>query len=210
MELLAYGEDALTLWALTHKLASILHTLNDASLPAGCQVLFRPSFGRSGGENSSQFGEFDFIVLAEQRLYLGESKWQRSSEKIQDGTLALSSVQGLRHRVFRFYVEEWAFGQYADWREFETTAPSKLHQLGITKPVAPGGSLLADNLQTVLRVIRRHYAELPEVQNVLLFLHTNADAKAIPSKAGLDFKVVALDYAEVAVDNYIALGLSGV
>jgi hypothetical protein len=72
------------------------------------------------------------------------------------------------------------------------------------------GSLLAENLQTVLRVIREHYARPPEVQNVLLFLHAHADAKAIPSKAGHDFKVVALDYGEVAVDNYISLRLSSV
>ena len=50
----------------------------------------------------------------------------------------------------------------------------------------------------------------PEVQNVLLFLHAHAAAKAIPSKAGPGFEVVVLDYAEVAVDNYISLRLSGV
>ena len=45
---------------------------------------------------------------------------------------------------------------------------------------------------------------------MLLFLHARADAKAIPSKAGPGFEVVALDYAEVVVDNYISLRLSGV
>ena len=119
MDILAYGEDALTLWAITHKLSAILQMLNDPSAQAKCQALFRPSFGRSGGESSSQFGEFDFILLAEQRLYLVESKWQRSSEKIHDGVLALRNEQLLRHILFKVYVEEWAFGQYANWREFK-------------------------------------------------------------------------------------------
>jgi hypothetical protein len=62
MDILAYGEDALTLWALTQKLPAILDALSDHSDPNKCRVLFRPSFGRSGGEHSSQFGEFDFMA----------------------------------------------------------------------------------------------------------------------------------------------------
>jgi hypothetical protein len=205
MNILAYGEDALTLWAIRHKLTVILHTLNDPSTPAKCQALFRPSFGRSGGDNSSQFGEFDFILLAEQRLYLGESKWQRSSEKIQDGVLALRDEQLLRHKLFKFYVEEWAFGQYTRWREFETNAHSTLRRMGITKPIAPTGSLLAANLRTVLNVIQKHYPRLPGIRNVLLFLHTGISARDIPSRAGRDFEVVSVDYAEVAFENFIRL-----
>jgi hypothetical protein len=56
-----YGEDALTLWALTNKLPTILEKLRDNSAPSECEVLFRPSFGRRGGEINAQFGEFDFI-----------------------------------------------------------------------------------------------------------------------------------------------------
>ena len=207
MDILAYGEDALTLWAIRHKLAVILQTLNDSSASANCQALFRPSFGRSGGNRSSQFGEFDFILLAEQRLYLGESKWQRSSEKIHDGVLALRDEQLLRHKLFKFYVEEWAFGQYASWQEFETKARPKLQRMGIAKPIAPSGSLLAANLQTVLSVIQKHYATLPEIKNVLLFLHAGLSASAIPRRAGRDFEVISLDYAEVAFENFIRLNV---
>ncbi len=207
MDILAYGEDALTLWALTQKLPAILDALSDRSDPNKCQVLFRPSFGRSGGEHSSQFGEFDFIVLAEHCLYLGESKWQRSSEKIQDGMLALHEVQLLRHKLFKFYVEEWAFGQHADWSDFVVTATLKLQSMGITKPIAPAGSLLATNLQTVLGIIQKHYPHAPEVHNLLLFLHNGMGTKGLPVNAGHDFKVVPLDYAEVAHENFIRLSV---
>ena len=108
--------------------------------------------------------------------------------------------QILRHKLFKFYVEEYAFGQYTHWREFETNAHS-----GITKPIAPTGSLLAANLQTVLSVIKNHYPKLPEIRNVLLFLHTGISARDIPSKAGPDFEVVSVDYTEVAFENFIQL-----
>lgn len=205
MEILAYGEDALTLWALTNKLPAILQTLKDSSDPSRCQIFFRPSFGRSGGESSSQFGEFDFMLLAAQRLYLGESKWQRSTEKIKDGVLDLRKEQLLRHTLFKFYVEEWAFGNYSSWHEFESEAQPKLRLMGIVKPIAPERSLLAANLQTVLRIIKQYYAGLPVVRNLLLFLHNDMRVGDIPHKAGRDFEVVPLDYAEAAFENLIRL-----
>jgi hypothetical protein len=207
MEILAYGEDALTLWAMTNKLSAILQTLKDSSDPSNCRIFFRPSFGRSGGESSSQFGEFDFMLLAARNLYLGESKWQRSTEKIQDGILALRPEQILRHTLFKFYVEEWAFGNYSSWHEFESKARPKLQQEGIVKPIAPARSLLAANLQTVLGVIKKHYTDLPVVKNVLLFLHNDISIGSIPQKAGRDFEVVSVDYADAAFENLIRLNV---
>lgn len=110
MEILGYGEDALTLWSLKNKLDYILASFGDSSDVSKCRAFFRPSFGRSGGNKSSQFGEFDFIILAKQHLYLGESKWDKSPEKIVNGQMDLRSEQLLRHRLFKLYVEEWAFG----------------------------------------------------------------------------------------------------
>ena len=72
MQILGYGEDSLTLWALKRELGTILRSLCDTSRPENCKVLYRPSFGRGHG-----FGEFDFIILADACVYLGESKWQR-------------------------------------------------------------------------------------------------------------------------------------
>ena len=207
MEILGYGEDALTIWAIKNRLSSILQTLKDSSTIPMCKVFFRPSFGRSGGENSSQFGEFDFIILSEQFLYLGESKWDRSSEQIRDGVLELRSEQMLRHDLFRFYVEEWGFGNYKSWSDFEREGKMKLEEKGIMKPLAPSGSLLASNLETVLRIIRKHYIAIPCIHNVLLYLHCKTDVNLLPRKAGKDFTVIAIDYSEDSFDNFINLKL---
>ena len=206
MQILAYGEDALTLWAIKEKLAFILQALNDPSHPARCRAFFRPSFGRSGGAKSAQFGEFDFILLAEQCVYLGESKWDRSSESIHDGVLALRGEQLLRHELFKFYIEEWAFGNHATWREFADQAKPKLQEKGIVKPIAPEKSLLASNLRTTLDVIRRQYTALPAVRNLLLYFYDGRNNGQQPRSAGEDFAVVAVDYSEVLFGNFITIG----
>jgi hypothetical protein len=146
MQILGYGEDALTLWAMKNKLDVILEALNDSSDPSTCQVFFRPSFGHSGGDKSPQFGEFDFIILSQNGLYLGESKWDRLSEKLKDGVLELPAKQKRRHEIFKFYVEQWAFGSYSSWGEFTNKAKLKLN--GIERPLAPENSLLASNLNS--------------------------------------------------------------
>ena len=79
MELLGYGEDGLTLWAIKNRLDTILDKLKDDSDPNNCLVYYRPSFGRRGGLKSAQFGEFDFILLSEHGIYLVESKWDKLS-----------------------------------------------------------------------------------------------------------------------------------
>ncbi len=203
MEILAYGEDAITLWALKNKLPAILHTLKDSSEPLKCQLFFRPSFGRSGGENSPQFGEFDIIILSEKCIYLGESKWEKSSEHIQEGVLDLRSEQLIRHDIFRFYVEEWAFGIYSNWGDFEREGKRKLQQKGIHKPIAPEGRLLTANLRTVLKIIKQHFVILPPITNVLLYLHQRVTIESLPQKAGRDFIIVPLDYSKDTFDNFI-------
>lgn len=126
MDIYAYGEDALTLWALKNKLGLILGLLNDTSSLDECRAFFRPSFGRGKG---AVFGEFDFILLSKHSVYLGESKWDRSSEKIEAGDLTLRMEQQRRHIIFKFYLTEWAFGQYKTWSEFEVyNWPRKLDQ----------------------------------------------------------------------------------
>ena len=205
MEILAYGEDALTLWAMKHKLPTILQILQDSSDPTHCQVFFRPSFGRRGGDKSSQFGEFDFILLTDSAIYLGESKWQRSSEKILGGVLQLRSEQLTRHAIFRFYVEEWAFGKYDTWQAFEEIAKAKLQAQGRTKPIAPMESHLAKNLRTILDIIKRRYMVLPTIKNVLLFLHDATTGSLAVQSVGQDFELVPIDYSEASVGNFVRL-----
>lgn len=206
MEIIGYGEDALTIWALKYKVKDILNILNDKSDTSKCKVLFRPSFGRRGGGQSSQFGEFDFILLSECCLYLGESKWDQSSEKIGNGKLSLRNEQKLRHKIFQFYVKEWAFGQYESWNDFERKGMVKLENEGLkNKPIAPDGSLLANNIQTVLKVIKTHYKNLPEIKNVLIYFYKGLDPEQLPKEAGDDFMVVSIDYSANLLDNYILI-----
>lgn len=207
MQMLGYGEDALTLWAIQNKLSVILQAVNDSSDPSTCQVFFRPSFGRRGGDDSPQFGEFDFIILSKGQLLLGESKWDKSSEKLRDGVLQLRDEQKLRHRILKFYVEEWAFGSYSSWREFADKARVKLQLSGIAKPLAPENSLLAYNLQTVLRVIKKHYPSLPDIRNVLLYLYNGATVEQPPEKASEGFELVLIDYSRDAFDHFIKIEL---
>ena len=204
MHMFCYGEDALTLWALQNKLDVILRAIGDHSPPDNCTIFYRPSFGRRGGSRSSQFGEFDFLLLAQDCLYLGESKWTGSSEKLHGGSLELRPEQLLRHRLFRFYIEQWAFGDHATWREFRAKARDELRARGIAKPLAPTGSLLAENLQFVLGVIRDHYPSNPRMENVLLYLHKGQTGD-MPRSAPEGFLLVTLDYTEAAKGNYVIL-----
>jgi hypothetical protein len=205
MKIFGYGEDALTLWALKNKLSIILELLDDSSSISKCKAFFRPSFGRSGGAGSSQFGEFDFILLSEKKLYLGESKWHRSSENISNGILELRKEQLLRHTMFRFYVEEWAFGNHSTWVEFSKYAKEKLVSQGIYKSIPSDERLLATNLKTVLSAVKLQFDSLPAIKNVLLFLHDGSYTKSLPKQAGSDFEVVTIAYSESALKNFVVL-----
>jgi len=70
MKLFGYGEDFLTLWALTKVTKTILNKLNDETPPDSCKIIYRPSFGRAGGSMENQraeFGEFDAILVTDQK-----------------------------------------------------------------------------------------------------------------------------------------------
>ena len=113
LNILGYGEDFLTLWAITKKIDEILSQLDDKTNLEKCKILFRPSFGRAGGIDSAQFGEFDVIIITQNKAYLVESKWDRS--KIQNNTLRLDKVQIFRHKILHWYHEHWQGGT---WKTF--------------------------------------------------------------------------------------------
>jgi hypothetical protein len=203
MRLYGYGEDALTLWALTEKLGTILGKLGDDTDPASCVVFYRPSFGRRGGENSSQFGEFDFTILSQERLYLGESKWDGSPLKVEDGVLKLEGNQTRRHEIFKAYVRHWAFGEYRDWEVFRQEAEPL-----IGRPIPGKNSRLASNLRTILAAIGEYYASEPSTLDVLLYFHHGDEAGQILEEAPGDFKLVRLDYSEAGMEGkYIIIEL---
>jgi len=206
MRILGYGEDSLTLWAITRGLRQLLQALGDNSRPDDCQALYRPSFGRGGGPSRSEFGEFDFMLLTQQRLYLGESKWEHSSETVAEGRIQLRDAQLLRHSLFKVYVSEWLKREGAGWHEFVAQAQPVLRHHDIEKPVAPAGSLLATNLENVLEIIERHFHSLPEITDVLLYLNTSHTTPVFGS-AGKGFCVVALDCSEAMDEGLVRLSI---
>jgi hypothetical protein len=204
MKILGYGEDALTLWALQNKLIQILKFLKDASDPSECKIFFRPSFGRRGGSNSSQFGEFDFILLTKTCLYLGESKWDKSPELSNEGLLELRNEQYLRHEVFAFYVREWAFGQY-DLSDKFLDGKKEFSSKRGNKPLAPANSLLAKNLKTVLDIIKHRFPKKPKIINLLLYFHNDKPLEETAIKMDNDFHLVQVDYSGFTEGNFIPI-----
>lgn len=186
--ILGYGEDFLTLWAVYNKLDDILRRLEDESDPNDCLVIFRPSFGRAGGTDSAQFGEFDSIIITPRTVYLVESKWDRSG--IRNNTLRIEEVQILRHNIFKWYHNNW---NGEDWRTFIEKFSDDFYNR-FQKPIAPEGSLLSRNLLTVLKKTNGKL-----LKNVLLFLHQGDEPKF-----DTDFKIVSLIYQPI-YGNYIGL-----
>jgi hypothetical protein len=81
-------------------------------------------------------------------------------------------------------MQVWVSGDYSNWGDFAHQARRKSNDRGIFKRLAPAGSLLATNLQTVLGVTMQHVTNMPEVQDVLLYLHSGVDKRSLPRKAG--------------------------
>ena len=103
MKVYAYGEDALTLWAIKNKVPEILGKLGDKTKVDECKIFFRPSFGRGG---KGTFGEFDFIMLAKEKLYLGESKWDGAKKAKAKVHIKFKQQQLRRHEIFKWYIEK--------------------------------------------------------------------------------------------------------
>lgn len=195
MELYGYGEDALTLWVLCNHVDQLLADLGDVSEPNACIIFYRPSFGRRGGERSPQFGEFDFLLLTPNQIYLGESKWippgQRTTQVPEPDQHQLD-----RHAIFRAYVERWRAEKPSSWSAFFSTA----HQLDWggekPKPLPGTGTRLASNLEAVLTMIASFYADFVgelTIIDVLLILH--GDSPPLESPAS-KWCIVRMNYTE--------------
>ena len=64
VNILGYGEDSLTLWALSNKLELFLKKINDNSDVSNYTIFYRPSFGhgrqlKEPTDTKAEFGEFD-------------------------------------------------------------------------------------------------------------------------------------------------------
>lgn len=199
MKVLTYGEDPLTLWALTPpQLSIVLEELKDLSSEEEILLFYRPSFGRGG--SSSVFGEFDAILATPAGIYLIEGKWPDSHE-LRRGRIELDEAQVRRHRIFRWYLKAWREQGPSSWDAFreENLEAFKRKFEGRTIPRAE--TKLARNLEFVLGQLMSYGAE---VRDVLLFVGPKCDDK--PSEVIPEhFELICVEYEPANAGNYLDL-----
>lgn len=207
-QIICYGEDALTYWAITSKLYDILRTLGDNSFPSATIMFYRPSFGRRGSSGthankeqlSAEFGEFDTILGTQQAVYLVESKWD-SSSKPRDYWITLKGVQSRRHEIMRWYLKTWRMSPPKDWITFVTQHETAFQTLFPGNKLATADSRLAQNLEFVLKTLGKCGAH---VQDVLLFIGQASSQKPIGVKPD-SFKLVILEYKPLIPLGYFQI-----
>jgi hypothetical protein len=199
-----YGEDALTLWAMTKGLPEFLEQLNDTTLAEDAIVLFRPSFGRrSPNPNAipSVFGEFDAIVCTSLATYLVEGKWNSSSE-LTETTLTVADRQKRRHRVLRWYYDNWRQSNSRSWSDFRDRKKKAFEAAfpGLTIPTA--GTTLAKNLAFVLAIICRRAVPLVDV----LLFSTVSETVRPTAVNPPEFRLVVMHVHSIGGDGFIYFG----
>ena len=170
-----YGEDFLTLLAVTKNLGYILHELGDCSSVDECKVFYRPSFGRRG-----LYGEFDAIVVTTSAAYLIESKWDNLSDL--SGDLKLSKNQLDRHRIIEWIKTRW---KGDDWNTFRKSMDDEFKSEFPGKQLPSSDSILGHNLVTVLKEIGDR-----RLENVLLYFYR----KQKPKSPQPEFKLILFRY----------------
>jgi hypothetical protein len=211
MQLLGYGEDALTLWVLTRRLDELLSRLGESRQQV-LALFYRPSFGRRSagpkaepGTHGPQFGEFDGIIISQQRaIYLVEAKWPSSGELAEE-KIILRPEQRIRHALLRAYLAAWRAMQPKSWEEFTARHRSfEIHLDGGTprRYLTPEPrTRLASNLETVLR---RCAEGGDQTHDVLLVVHPGEQG-VLPERSGPDdFRVVEMR-CPAMVEGYVVL-----
>lgn len=204
--ILGYGEESLTLWALKHRLSDILREFQDQTAPSDCLIFYRPSFGRSGGKDRAEFGEFDAILVSSKDIYLIESKWDNLS-RFKDGKITLRTEQKKRHHIFSWYLTHWNEKLFQNWRDFVKKHEDSFKKEFPKKRIAPPSSLLAANLEFILTTLQKHCKEI-EIKSVLLFFY-NRERSETPSKTSSGFDLVCIDYCQELEGNFIPLEKKG-
>jgi len=200
MKVYAYGEDALTLWAIKNRLSEILGKLGDETKVDECKIFFRPSFGR-GGKGTSNFGEFDFIILSDDKLYLGESKWDGAKKAKAKVHIKFKQQQLRRHEIFKWYIEKikeikeilkeecWSTFKEKYKDDFSKCfGPKEIPDLD-KKGLKP---LLVENLITVLKLIAKKPGKIVDV---LLYFYNGKNLEdGCKVTNDNSFECVSVDY----------------
>jgi len=201
-----YGEDAFTLWALKQHKSEILNFFRDKTPPSDCLVFYRPSFGRSGGEHSAEFGEFDAILVSFENIYLIESKWDNLAG-FKNNEIELRQEQKIRHRIFSWYISHWDKKYYDNWESFVKEQMYDFQKEFKERKIAPTGSLLTTNLKFILNTLQKHclkFSSERNIKNVLLFFY-NKNKSKLPTKISKGFNLISIDYSKGIEGNFINL-----
>ncbi len=202
----AYAEDALTLWALKHRMDVILGESGDATAPADCFAFYRPSFGRRSGKGRAEFGEFDAIIVSSKNIYLIEGKWDGFSRN-KRALITVRPEQKLRHHIFSWYIRHWNLKYANDWERFTEEYADAFRSEFPDRKIAPPESVLAKNIEYVLTTLKEYCSKSsckPNIKNVLLFFY-NGKRSGPPAITGNGFTLVPIDYSQEVKSNFIQL-----
>ena len=201
MEIIGYGEDALTLWAIKNKLHAILQELNDNSDVSRCKYSFAPALDGVEARRVHSLGNLILLFFRK-----NASTWEKVSGMDLQRTrtaFGVTDEQKFRHEVMKFYICQWFKGDFPDWSSFVRKVGKTTKHMGVEKPwhlSALFGIQLTDPLET----IKSHFSSLPEIRNILLYLHKGESSNPI-SRVSKDFDLVKIDYSQDSVDNFIRI-----
>jgi hypothetical protein len=192
-QIIGYGEDALTYWALTTKLQDILDKL-DKTKADDCLVFYRPSFGR--GMN---IGEFDAILATPKTVYLIESKWQGPKKpKTPPKKIVLGESQPNRHSTLKEIRQHWLKDGESIFAKSD--APILVNE----RPLPAQDTILARNVGQIFGQIDTAHPKAKTMKDVCLYFSCEDDHTTCPKKITVvedkqerdvsDFQIVQLHY----------------
>jgi len=190
MNIIGYGEDFLTLWALTRKISDILVQLKDNTDPKSCVLIYKPTFGRAGrnmDRQRAEFGEFDSILIAAENVYLIESKWDGNDQRKKRVNLHKTQVK--RHKIFSWYFNNWEDG--GDWDQFISDKSGDFTSHFPENEIASTSSILKKNLVEVMSLVGKR-----SLHNVLMYFHCGDPQDLRLDYPDVIFKKVVIRYSK--------------
>jgi hypothetical protein len=196
-KIFGYGEDGLTLLAISTRLDEVLREVGDQSKACECIVFFRPSFGRKGPSRKftetslrrAEFGEFDAIIGTPKAVYLIEAKWGRRAPRNQAPNIPDGQLQ--RHQIFRHIRESWMHNTPQSWSEFEACA-SVDYNTSFPSHVFPRSShQLSHNLVFVLDALKSCGGT---VKDICLYFYPSGTPKLSMRECAGGFQLIQLEF----------------
>ena len=207
MPLYVYGEDGLTLCALTMHRELLLQELEDDSLPDNCLSFYRLSLGR--GKN---YGEIDGILVSSRGVYVVESKWDNLASR-NNAVITLEPKQVRRNEVYKWYLANWTMAYCGRWREFKAVHKEEFANEFEGAVIPNQGRIRARELEFTLSRIRQKFGQdvFPEAINVLLYFYRAGRSCSIQEvrqngdDVPLPWQIANLDYQPWLDDIFVEL-----